>query len=480
MRKVFAKYRNLPEAVKASLWFTICSILQKGISFITVPIFTRMLSTEEYGIISLFGAWQSILTIFATLNLSNQIFNNGMVKYEKDQDGYTTAMLGLSNFATVLVFVLYLVFHTALDKIFELPMSAIIMMFIGFFFSAATSLWTVHQRYKFKYKLLCLVTLIISLGSALLGVLFVRLESVGLARIWGDTITITTVGLLIYVLIVKKNHKLFNLTYWKYALKLDLPLIPHYLSMTVLGSSDRIMINSLCGKSYTALYSVPYNASMIMQIVTSSINSSFIPWTYQKCKEREYKKLNEFSSILLILVMVITLIPSLFAPELVWLLGSNKYSDSMWVVPPVSCSVFFMFLYSLFSNVELYYEKSKNIMIASTGAAIGNIILNYIFISLFGYIAAAYTTLVCYIFLSVLHYVFMMKICREQQITEPIYNVKLILALSIFLIIYSVGVTILFDKPVWIRYGLIIVILLVLFLKRKLLLEKLAIIKNKR
>lgn len=48
-----------------------------------------MLATEEYGIISLFGAWQNILTIFATLNLSNQIFNNGMVKYEKDQDGYS-------------------------------------------------------------------------------------------------------------------------------------------------------------------------------------------------------------------------------------------------------------------------------------------------------------------------------------------------------------------------------------------------------
>ena len=177
--------------------------------------------------------------------------------------------------------------------------------------------------------------------------------------------------------------------------------------------------------------------------------------------------------------MVITLIPSLFAPELVWLLGSNKYSDSMWVVPPVSCSVFFTFLYSLFSNVELYYEKSKNIMIASTGAAIGNIVLNYIFISLFGYISAAYTTLACYILLSILHYSFMIKICKEQQIKEPIYNVKLILALSAFLVIYSVGVTILFDKPVWIRYGLAIVILLVLVLNRKFLMEKLAIIKHK-
>lgn len=479
MKKVFATYRNLPEAVKASLWFTICSILQKGISFITVPIFTRMLSVEEYGIISLFGAWQNILTIFATLNLSYQIFNNGMVKYEKDQDGYTTAMLGLSNFATILVFAFYLVFHTALDKVFELPMSAMIMMFIGFFFSASTSLWTVHQRYKFKYKLLCFVTLAISLGSALLGALFVQIKSVGIARILGDTVTISTVGFLIYVLIVRKNHKLLNLAYWKYALKLDLPLIPHYLSMTVLGSSDRIMINNLCGKSFTALYSVPYNASMVMQIVTSSINSSFIPWTYQKCKDKEYGKLNEFSSILLILVMVITLIPSLFAPELVWLLGSNKYSDSMWVVPPVSCSVFFTFLYSLFSNVELYYEKSKNIMNASTGAAIGNIVLNYIFISLFGYISAAYTTLACYILLSILHYSFMIKICKEQQIKEPIYNVKLILALSAFLVIYSVGVTILFDKPVWIRYGLAIVILLVLVLNRKFLMEKLAIIKHK-
>ena len=139
MKKIITKYKNLPEAVKASLWFTICSILQKGISFITVPIFTRMLSTEEYGVISLFGAWQNIITIFATLNLSYQIFNNGMVKYENDQDGYTTAMLGLSNFATVLVFAGYSMFHTSLDKIFELPVPAIIMMFIGFFFSSATS-----------------------------------------------------------------------------------------------------------------------------------------------------------------------------------------------------------------------------------------------------------------------------------------------------------------------------------------------------
>ena len=240
------------------------------------------------------------------------------------------------------------------------------------------------------------------------------------------------------------------------------------------------MINNLCGKAFTALYSVPYNASMVMQIVITSINASFIPWTYQKCKSKEYGQLNKFSSILLIMVMAITLLPSLFAPELVWLLGSDKYSASMWVVPPVSCSVFFMFLYSLFSNVELYYEKSKNIMLASTSAAVGNLILNYIFIQMFGYVAAAYTTLFCYIFLAVAHYLFMKTICKEQGITEPLYNMRLIVVISVFLVVYSVGVTVLFDKPRWIRYGMVGIILLALFLKKEMLLENLSMLKRKK
>lgn len=480
MTGIIKKYKNLPDGVKASLWFTICSILQKGISFITVPIFTRMLSTEEYGVISLFGSWQSVLSIFATLNLSYQIFNNGMVKYENDRDGYTTAMLGLSNLTTTILFVVYLIFRVPLNKLFDLPTSSIIFMFIGFFFSAATSLWTVQQRYLFKYKFLCFITLVSSVGSAVLGILFVHFWPRGISRIFGDTLAISIVGLLIFVLLLKKSKKYFYTEYWKFALKLDLPLIPHYLAMTVLGSSDRIMINSMCGRLYTALYSVPYNASMVMQIVTSSISASFIPWTYQKCKSKEYKRLNEYSSILLIFVMVVTLLPSLFAPELVWLLGSDKYMDSMWVVPPVSCSVFFMFLYSLFSNIELYYEKSKNIMIASTGAAVANIILNYIFINLFGYIAAAYTTLACYILLSIAHYFFMKSVCKQQRISEQVYNLKLIWFISIVLVAYSIAVTWLFNKPRWIRYLLVGAILILIYFKRNFLLDKLQIIKKEK
>ena len=207
MNHLFVRYTHLPKAVKASLWFTLCSILQKGISFMTIPIFTRMLSVEEYGVISLFGAWQSILSIFATLNLSFQIFNNGMVKFEKDQAGYTTAMLGLSNFATIILFIIYCIFHTQLDVVFDLPLEAIVLMFISFLFSAATSLWTVQQRYLFESRLLCQITLGLTFGSALLGVFFVYFRETGIARIFANTIVEAIVGAGIYFLLLRKSKK---------------------------------------------------------------------------------------------------------------------------------------------------------------------------------------------------------------------------------------------------------------------------------
>ena len=457
LNTVAEKYKNMSTPVKASFWFTICSIFQKGISFITVPIFTRILSTEEYGVYSLYLSWQNIISIFATLNLSYQVFNNGMVKYENDQPGYTTAMLGLSNLSTIIVFGIYFLFHDFINKITGMDGKYFILMFFFFIFSTATSLWTVQQRYLFRYKALCMVIAFTSVGTSLLGIIFTYNSPTGYSKILADTFITCMVGAGIYFLLIRKNRNIINTEYWKYALILDLPLIMHYLSMSVLGSVDRIMINSMCGSGYTALYSVPYNASMIMKIIISSINASFIPWTYQKCKSKSWTDINKNSTYILILVGIMTIIPALFAPELVWLLGSEKYYLSAWIVPPVSCSVFFIFLYSLFSNIELYFGNSKNIMYASFITSVVNIVLNYIFINKFGYIAAAYTTLFCYILLSVFHYIFMKKTLKNNNTEATPYNMKIIIMLSLVVCIYSIAVGYLYTSHTLIRYFIILV-----------------------
>ena len=80
------KYKSLPVQIKASVCFLICSFLQKGISTITTPIFTRLLSAAEYGQYNTFNSWLSILTVFITLYLSAGVYSQGLVKFENERD----------------------------------------------------------------------------------------------------------------------------------------------------------------------------------------------------------------------------------------------------------------------------------------------------------------------------------------------------------------------------------------------------------
>ena len=84
------------KAAKASLWFAICSIAQKCIGLIVIPIYTRLLSEPEYGDYVVFQSWTEIAAILITLNLGSYVFFNGMMKYEDDQDGFAASMLGLT------------------------------------------------------------------------------------------------------------------------------------------------------------------------------------------------------------------------------------------------------------------------------------------------------------------------------------------------------------------------------------------------
>ncbi len=79
--------------------------------------------------------------------------------------------------------------------------------------------------------------------------------------------------------------------------------------------------------------------------------------------------------------------------------------EKLFTVYHLLRQVFILLFYIIFfSNIEFYYERTKEIMYASIGAAVLNIVLNIGFIKAFGYTGAAYTTLICYMVLSLVHY----------------------------------------------------------------------------
>ena len=134
IKKMWTKYNNLPEAVKASIWFVIASIVQKGIAFFTTPIFTRIMSTEDYGTFAVYQSWYSIVLIFTSLNLAGGVFNNGMTKYPEERDEFLSSLLGLTTVITTVVFFLYLVFQDYVNSVFSLDTPYILFMFLQLLF----------------------------------------------------------------------------------------------------------------------------------------------------------------------------------------------------------------------------------------------------------------------------------------------------------------------------------------------------------
>ena len=109
LKKGLTKYKNLPTPVRASLWSMICIGTQKGITLLSMPIFTRLLTREQYGVFTVYQSWYTILVIFATLNLYGGVYNNGLLKYEKRRNEFTSSIQGLSTTVTFCLFIVYIV-----------------------------------------------------------------------------------------------------------------------------------------------------------------------------------------------------------------------------------------------------------------------------------------------------------------------------------------------------------------------------------
>ena len=86
---IVEKYKELSPPVKASLWYTICNVINKGIALLSTPIFTRVMSEEQYGQFSIFQSWVSILIIFTSLNVFLSGYQKGLILFADDVERFT-------------------------------------------------------------------------------------------------------------------------------------------------------------------------------------------------------------------------------------------------------------------------------------------------------------------------------------------------------------------------------------------------------
>lgn len=469
VRKLKNYYQNINAPVKASMWFLICGFLQKAIAMLTTPVFTRIMLESEYGRYSVYNSWLSILQIIITLNLSAGVYTRGLIKNEDDQDRFSSSMLGLNTTCIAVGSVIYIIFRKMFNSLLNMTTVLMASMILEIWATTAFQFWSNRERVNYKYKKLVAITMGYVLLRPAMGVLFVFLVE-PTYQVEARVLTTLLVNLILfvplYISISRKGKQFFRKEYWIYALKFNLPLLPHYLSQIVLNQSDRLMIDKLCGKTETAYYTVAYTLAVVLQILNTSISGTMNPWIYKSIKNDQTDKIANVSYSVLILIAVANFGVIAVAPEVLSILAPESYQAAVWIIPPVTMSVYFMFLYNLFTTFEYYFEKTVYVMIASVLGAVFNIILNLIFIPRLGFVAAGYTTLICYILYAVAHYIFMNKVCKTCLADRKIYDIKKILAIGFILMICSFAVMPLY-KFIVVRYVLIIIMMIVIFFFRR-------------
>ena len=467
VKTLLAKYNSMSVQSKAAAWYTVCNILQKGISFIAVPIYVRLLTTAEYGRYTVFQSWLEILVIFATLNLYCGVFTKAMVDHSDDRYRYTSSMQTLSTLITSVMFAVYLLAGDFWNKLLDLNTATFLLMFAYFVFYPALQFWSVHQRVVYRYKSMVAVTLLVSLLVPILSIILLKTTNLReQAVIMGNLLIQIAVGMFFYIYNYVRGKCIFHKLYWVSAIRFNIPLIPHYLSLIALAQVDRIMIKEMCDDAKAGIYSFTTSISSLMSIFISAINSAIVPWIYESLKAKACDGLAKVCTAITFLLGVMTFGVILIAPEIVSILGTKDYMDAIWVIPPLSVGMFFTFCYGLFSNVEFYYSATKYVMMASVAAATVKCGLNLVFIPMFGYLAAGYTTLLCYILLTITHYFVMRKLIRVKLGNIQVYDIKTIFVLCGGMIA-TMCVALILYQNIFARYTAILLVLVLLVVFRK-------------
>ncbi len=462
-----------PSPAKASMWYTICSVIQKGISMLFIPVYVRLMSTEEYGTYTLFQSWEGIIMIFTTLNLAAYVFNNCLARNEFSREKITGIFIGLLCSLTAFSCIVFVLFIDKFEILFGFSEKYIFAMVFDSAFFICIDLWYAMKRFDYKYQGVVIVTLLISVANMVIGIFAVNFfEEKAFAAVIVKVIIQGIIALCLSVSIWIKGRKFLNFSIWKYVICFNIPLIPHFLSSKILQQADRIMIEKFCGISQAGIYGFSYKISETMLVFNSAILASLIPWTYRKLKEKKFAVIQGkvFQTVLFIGSLNMGLV--LLAPEVTVILGTEEYKEAIYIIPPAACSCFLMYLFNVFVNVTYFYEHNKLVVAASVIAAIANVVLNYIFIPKYGYLAAGYTTLASYIYLAVAHCVIYKYTLKLEKINVPVYDLWKMLLFSIIIIMAGILSMVLYQGCIA-RYVIVVLLFVMLFRnKDKIFLKK--------
>lgn len=467
------KLQKMNAAAKATLMFSLANIIHYGCSLLYAPVFARLMSQAEYGIVTIYNSWLGLLTPVLTLNVWGSAYI-GFVEYKTERDQFAAAaqqlILPLCGFAALML----LIFPNELSAFLTLPLPLLWFMLLNVTTTPAFQFWNARQRYEGRYKALFWTSVANSVAVLVLGILAVWQfpEKKAEARIVGGGIVPLLLYSALFFLVLVRGRKGGKKREKRiFALKMSLAQLPGSIASSLLSQMDRIMIAQILGQGSAAVYGMAGTVNnAFYSIILSAINATWVPAIFHALENGQQQELKKNANYLTALVAIVCLLVILVAPEGILFLGGFSYEKAKWCVPGLILCVVFSFVSGLFGNVTAYYKRPQYQCVGPLAGVGVNLVLNYLLIPAYGITAASYTSLVASIVGCVISYRMMLIACKKCGAKYHLYDLFILTAIAIGTLILGIGCTMLYEYIVP-RYITFLLAILAVLWKRKEILK---------
>lgn len=403
---------------KDSLLYTFANLFTRGIGFVLLPIYTRVISKHEYGLFDYLTTIGFLLGVIVTLEVTQAIYRfipeykeTPLKQIKLASTGFWFSLLMYSWLCLVCFTYSSELAHLLLDD--ALYADVIKVTSILFLSNAVLYNFTTLMRANLLSKQVVIVSTLNAVFVACFSLLLVVYFKLGILGLITGQLLGVTLSIIVSFTLVKAWVKfVFCFESLKEMLTFSAPLIFSSIGVVLSMFVDRVMLKEFLGSEHLASYAVAIKIASIVTLLMVGFQSALTPLIYSNYEKTETpRKIAQLFHFYLLAALFSLFVLGFSAQWLVVIVAGTQYTDAVSYVAPLVCSALISSMYLFFPGLSI---AKKTYLIAAVNIFVGvlNVILNYVFIPKYGALGAAFSTLFSVFFALMLNAAYSQKIYK--------------------------------------------------------------------
>lgn len=382
MKKALEVKKSVSTPVRAAAWYFAGGAVGKAAGLIATPIFTRLLSAEEYATLPLFMTWVGLLGTVTGIAGALGVRGRMVIERERYGEGLSAALLGYGFLHILACMLLYFLLYPILSRLGAPSVGLSLLVFLELFIDCAIFNETTRLRATFSYRRAVGIGIFLSILPMVISYIIILLFGArGDGRVFG---TLIAGGILALPIVLRaiKGGSLYNGRVWRELFRAEMPLLPRNLASALLFSADRLMITAFYGATALSAYTISHSVGAVGGFIVTALSAALTPWAIRRISVGRTEGICEAADTAAMLLVLFAVLLCGVSPEVLRILAPSGYDLPLFVIAPLSLSSVPLFLSGLITSVAASEGRGAAAALPGVIATVLTVGLNALLFSL--------------------------------------------------------------------------------------------------